>query len=96
MDRHTVCCVRTGEILEVKAGFKHEYTFNKAAENSVAEILSWGVDSTIDVPGNTVTTAELVVEEMSYAGSFNMMTQISGQCKILTNHIIGISVYTRL
>ena len=67
------------EILEVKAGFKHEYTFNKAAENSVAEILTWGVDSTIDVPANTMTTAELVVEEMSYAGNFNMSTKISGR-----------------
>lgn len=70
------------EILEANAGFKHEIEFRNANENTVAEILTWGVDSNIAVPARYQTTAELVVEEMHYTGRFNVTTTISGRCTV--------------
>ncbi len=70
------------EILEFKAGFKHEMHFNKAHENSVAEMLTWGVDSAIVVPARYQTTAELVIEEMDYAGSFVLVSHLSGRVTV--------------
>ena len=82
-------------MLEFKAGFKHEMSFNKAAENSVAETLTWGVDSTIDVPANCMTTAELVVEEMSYAGSFTMNTRMLGE-RVNISHSLPLTLTGRV
>ncbi len=69
----------SGEILEFKAGFRHEMNFNKVNENSVCETLTWGVDSTISVPAHYQTTAELVVEEMNYRASYVLHSKLSGQ-----------------
>jgi len=56
--------------------------FNKATENSVTEILSWGVDSNIEVPARYQTVAELVVEEMSFSGSFTLTSHFSGRVTV--------------
>lgn len=71
-----------GEIMEFKAGFKHELNFNKGNENSIAEMLTWGVDSNIVVPPRFQTTAELIVEEMSYAGSYTLQTRLAGRVTV--------------
>lgn len=68
--------------MEANAGFKHEIEFRNANENTVAEVLTWGVDSNIVVPAHYQTTAELVVEEMHYTGRFNVTTTISGRCTV--------------
>jgi len=70
------------EILEFKAGFRHEMHVNKIQENSITEQLTWGADSHIVVPPHFQTTAELVVEEMQYRGSFSVNTRLSGPVTI--------------
>jgi len=70
------------EILEFKAGFRHEMHVNKIQENSITETLTWGVDSNICVPPHFQTTAELVVEEMQYRGAFSVATRMSGPVTI--------------
>lgn len=39
--------VVSGEIAELKAGFKHEMHFNSLNENCQTEMLTWGVDSNV-------------------------------------------------
>lgn len=70
------------EILEFKAGFRHEMHVTKIQENSITETLTWGVDSNIVVPPHFQTTAELVVEEMQYRGAFSVATRMSGPVTI--------------
>lgn len=67
------------EIMEFKAGFKHEMSVNDIKENSISETLTWGVDSVISVPPRYQTVAELVVEEMKYGGTFNVQSILSGR-----------------
>ncbi|VDP07933.1 unnamed protein product, partial [Soboliphyme baturini] len=67
------------EILEFKAGFKHEIQVLKAEETATCEMLAWGVDSSVAVPAHYRTTAELVVEELSYHGSFKVVSQLAGR-----------------
>ncbi len=70
------------EVLEFKAGFKHEMSFAKGTENSVSEMLTWAIDSAVVVPARYQTTAELVVEEMQYAGSFVLVSRLSGRVTV--------------
>lgn len=70
------------EIMEFKAGFKHEMSVNNIQENSITEMLTWGVDSAISVPARYTTTAELVVEEMQYRGTFNVQSTLAGRITV--------------
>ncbi|EYC45256.1 hypothetical protein Y032_0434g1399 [Ancylostoma ceylanicum] len=66
------------EIAELKAGFKHEMHFNTLNENCQTEILTWGVDSNVQVPPHYCTEASIVIEEMNYKGAYSVVTKLSG------------------
>uniref|UniRef100_A0A5S6R2T8 Uncharacterized protein n=1 Tax=Trichuris muris TaxID=70415 RepID=A0A5S6R2T8_TRIMR len=66
------------EILEFKAGFKHQIHVNKGNEQAQVESLAWGVDSAIVVPPKYETIAELKIEERVYRGAFTVMSRLSG------------------
>jgi len=66
------------EIAELKTGFKHEIHFNTLTENMKSEQLTWGVDSSIMVPAGGQTEAAIVIEEMSYHGSYTLTSTLSG------------------
>ncbi|VDK52714.1 unnamed protein product [Gongylonema pulchrum] len=51
------------EIVEANAGFHNEISVMHIGENTVEEELSWGVDSTINVPPFCETVAELIILE---------------------------------
>jgi hypothetical protein len=65
--------------MEFKAGFKHEMHFNNITENTKSEMLTWGVDSEVTVPAHYQTTASIIIEEMSYQGSYHMVSRLSGK-----------------
>lgn len=68
----------SGEIAELKTGFKHEVHFNNLSENVKTEILTWGVDSNIMVPPGSQTEANIVIEEMNYTGGYTLVSTLSG------------------
>ncbi|KAE9421417.1 unnamed protein product [Angiostrongylus costaricensis] len=70
------------EIAELKAGFKHEMHFNNLNENCQTEILTWGVDSNVQVPPHYSTEASIIIEEMNYRGSYSITTKLSGNVTI--------------
>lgn len=67
-----------GEIAELKTGFKHEVHFNKLTENIKSETLSWAVDNNIIVPAGGQTEAAIVIEEMSYHGTYALVSSLYG------------------
>ncbi|VDL85337.1 unnamed protein product [Nippostrongylus brasiliensis] len=75
-------CFTEGEIAELKAGFKHEMHFNNLNENCQTEVLTWGVDSNVQVPPHYCTEASIVIEEMNYKGSYSVVTKLSGTVTI--------------
>uniref|UniRef100_A0A0N5AY11 ITIH3 n=1 Tax=Syphacia muris TaxID=451379 RepID=A0A0N5AY11_9BILA len=66
------------EIAELKAGFKHEMSFNNINENTKSETMSWGVDSNVVVPAHFTTEASIVIEEMNYHGTYSVTSTLSG------------------
>lgn len=66
------------EMFEVSAGFKREVTLANSEGESFEEELTWGVDSVIQVQGNEVAEACLVVNERKQKGRFTIKTRISG------------------
>uniref|UniRef100_A0A1I7YVV8 Ig-like domain-containing protein n=1 Tax=Steinernema glaseri TaxID=37863 RepID=A0A1I7YVV8_9BILA len=66
------------EIAELKAGFKHEMSFNNLSENSKSETLTWGVDSNITVPAHYVTEASIIIEEKKYKCNYTAKSRLSG------------------
>uniref|UniRef100_A0A914V9C7 Vitellogenin n=1 Tax=Plectus sambesii TaxID=2011161 RepID=A0A914V9C7_9BILA len=70
------------EILEMKAGFKYEMNFNQINENSISELLTWGVDSNVVVPPHFQTVASIMIEELNYQGSYVLVSRIAGPVSI--------------
>lgn len=68
----------SGEIAELKAGFKHEMHFNNLNENCQTEVLSWAVDSNVSVPPHYMTEASIIIEEMNYRGSYTVVSRLAG------------------
>ncbi|CAD6191271.1 unnamed protein product [Caenorhabditis auriculariae] len=66
------------EVAEMKAGFKHEMHFNNLSENCKTEVLTWGVDSNVQVPPRYMTEASIIIEEMNYRGSYSVVSRLSG------------------
>uniref|UniRef100_A0A0N4VXM0 I-set domain-containing protein n=1 Tax=Haemonchus placei TaxID=6290 RepID=A0A0N4VXM0_HAEPC len=66
----------------LKAGFKHEMHFSNLNENCQTEILTWGVDSNVQVPPHYSTEASIIIEEMNYKGSYSVVTKLSGNVTI--------------
>lgn len=71
-----------GEIAELKTGFKHEVHFNKLTENIKSETLTWSVDNNIQVPAGGQTEAAIIIEEMSYHGTYALLSTMSGSVTI--------------
>jgi hypothetical protein len=70
------------EIAELKTGFKHEVHFNSVQENTKSEILTWSVDSNIIVNSGTQTEASIVIEELSYHGTYQLISSLYGMITI--------------
>ncbi|KAK6024667.1 hypothetical protein OSTOST_09520, partial [Ostertagia ostertagi] len=56
--------------------------FNSLNENCQTEILTWGVDSNVQVPPHYSTEASIIIEEMNYKGSYSVVTKLSGNVTI--------------
>jgi hypothetical protein len=67
----------------LKTGFKHEVHFNSLTENVKSETLNWSVDSNIMVPAGVQTEAAIVIEEMSYNGSYQVTSTLAGVVTIV-------------
>ncbi|KAE9555352.1 hypothetical protein FO519_001434 [Halicephalobus sp. NKZ332] len=70
------------EIAELKTGFKHEVHFNSLTENTKSEVLSWSVDSNIIVNSGSQTEASIVIEELSYHGTYHLVSTLFGMITI--------------
>ena len=70
------------EIAELKTGFKHEVHFNSLTENTKSEVLSWSVDSNIIVNSGCQTEASIVIEELSYRGTYHLVSSLFGMITI--------------
>jgi hypothetical protein len=66
----------------LKTNFKHEIHFNKLTENIKSEMLTWAVDNNILVPAGGQTEASIVIEEMSYNGTYSLVSTLSGMVTI--------------
>ncbi|KRZ12360.1 DNA excision repair protein ERCC-6 [Trichinella zimbabwensis] len=71
------------QILEFKAGFKHEIQVKKGQEQANAELLSWSVDSAIIVPPHYETTAQLTIQENTFKGNFTVATRLAGSVAVM-------------
>ncbi|KAI3381756.1 hypothetical protein SNEBB_001891 [Seison nebaliae] len=72
-----------GDIVELGAGFKTEYSLENERHKSIEEEMTWNVESTVRVPAMTETTAQLVVKEDEYKGKFSFNTYFSGSIRIV-------------
>uniref|UniRef100_A0A914YEE7 Uncharacterized protein n=1 Tax=Panagrolaimus superbus TaxID=310955 RepID=A0A914YEE7_9BILA len=70
------------EIAELKTGFKHEVHFNSLQENTKSETLSWSVDSNIIVNSGVQTEASIVIEELSFHGTYQLISTLYGMITI--------------
>ncbi|VDK84468.1 unnamed protein product [Litomosoides sigmodontis] len=52
--------------------------FNCINENAKSEMLSWSVDSNVVVPPHYKTEASIIIEEMSYRGTYTIVSVLSG------------------
>uniref|UniRef100_A0AC34Q5R0 Uncharacterized protein n=1 Tax=Panagrolaimus sp. JU765 TaxID=591449 RepID=A0AC34Q5R0_9BILA len=66
------------EIAELKTGFKHEVHFGSLTENTKSETLTWSVDSNIIVNSGAQTEASIVIEELSYHGTYHLVSTLHG------------------
>lgn len=78
----------SGEIAELKAGFKHEMHFNNLNENCQTEVLSWSVDSNVSVPPHYMTEASIIIEEMNYRGSYSVVSSLSGTVVVSIRRLV--------
>uniref|UniRef100_A0A7E4V741 DUF4097 domain-containing protein n=1 Tax=Panagrellus redivivus TaxID=6233 RepID=A0A7E4V741_PANRE len=80
------------EIAELKTGFKHEVHFNSLTENTKSEVLTWGVDSNIVVNSGCQTVASIVIEELSYKGTYQLDTTLYGSVTIIVKRRDGVTI----
>ncbi|CAD6198975.1 unnamed protein product [Caenorhabditis auriculariae] len=74
------------EVVEANAGFHQEVMLNHIGENTNEEELGWGVDSTVRVPPNSETVAELVIIEDIVSRDFHIENRLSGKVLVtITN-----------
>lgn len=75
------------EIFEANAGFKRELSVTNAQGQIIEESLTWGVDSTIQVPSMSQTTAELAIYEDEFQGNFSIRTDVAGKVLVSVTNI---------
>lgn len=75
------------EVFEAHAGFKRELTLTKSQGETIEECLTWGVDSIIKVPARHKATAELVMFEDEFEGTFSVKTDFSGSILVSVTNI---------
>jgi hypothetical protein len=71
-----------GCVLSAGAGFKREYALENRTSKSVEEELTWSIESNVRVPGMSKTTAELLVQEDKFQGSFEIKTYFYGDIRV--------------
>ncbi|CAF1414677.1 unnamed protein product [Adineta steineri] len=69
-------------VLEASTGFRRQYTLEQSKDKQVEEELTWSVESNIKIPGMSQTTAELLVQEDEYHGTFEMKSYFIGEIHI--------------
>ncbi|CAF0755049.1 unnamed protein product [Rotaria sp. Silwood1] len=69
-------------VLEASTGFRREYTLEQSRDKQVEEELTWSVESNIKIPGMSQTTAELVVQEDEYYGTFEIKSYFFGEIRV--------------
>ncbi|CAF0892264.1 unnamed protein product [Rotaria sordida] len=69
-------------VLEASTGFRREYTLEQSRDKQVEEELTWSVESNIKIPGMSQTTAELVVQEDEYHGTFEIKSYFFGEIRV--------------
>lgn len=70
-----------GCVLGAGAGFKQEYSLENTRTKSIQEEMTWSVQSNIKVPKMSKTTAELLVQESQFKGSFEVKSYFSGHLR---------------
>ncbi|CAF1246377.1 unnamed protein product, partial [Adineta ricciae] len=69
-------------VIEASTGFRREYVLEQSRDKQVEEELTWSVESNIRIPGMSETTAELVVQEDEYRGSFEIKSYFYGEIRV--------------
>ncbi|CAF0904572.1 unnamed protein product [Adineta steineri] len=69
-------------VLEASTGFRREYTLEQSRDKQVEEELTWSVESNIRIPGMSQTTAELIVQEDEYHGTFEIKSYFVGEIRV--------------
>jgi len=69
-------------VMEASTGFRREYTLEQSRDKQVEEELTWSVESNIKIPGMSQTTAELIVQEDEYHGTFEIKSYFYGEIRV--------------
>ncbi|CAF0967600.1 unnamed protein product [Rotaria sordida] len=69
-------------VLEASTGFRREYTLEQSKDKQIEEELTWSVESNITIPCMSQTTAELVVQEDEYHGTFEIKSYFFGEIRV--------------
>ncbi|CAF0770528.1 unnamed protein product [Didymodactylos carnosus] len=69
-------------VIEASTGFRREYTLEQSRDKQIEEELTWSVESNIKIPSLSQTTAELVVQEDEYKGTFEIKSYFFGEIRL--------------
>ncbi|CAF0844549.1 unnamed protein product [Adineta ricciae] len=69
-------------VLEASTGFRREYTIEQSKDKQIEEELTWSVESNIKIPCMSQTTAELLVQEDEYHGTFEIKSYFFGEIHV--------------
>ncbi|UJR10225.1 hypothetical protein I4U23_014438 [Adineta vaga] len=69
-------------VLEASTGFRREYTLEQSKDKQIEEELKWSVESNIKIPCMSQTTAELLVQEDEYHGTFEIKSYFFGEIRV--------------
>lgn len=66
-------------MFELNAGFSREVAVSKSEGETIEKELIWSVDSTIKLPPQTKTLANLVINQQEYDGKFKVISKFWGR-----------------
>ncbi|CAF4019681.1 unnamed protein product, partial [Rotaria magnacalcarata] len=69
-------------VLEASTGFRREYTLEQSRDKQIEEQLTWSVESNIRIPSMSQTTAELIIQEDEYQGTFEIKSYFFGEVRV--------------
>lgn len=67
------------QVFEMNAGFSREVEVSKSEGETIEKELIWSVDSTIKLPPQTKTLANLVIKQQEFDGKFKVKTKFWGR-----------------